>query len=156
LSATIPESVSPPVIGVIRVLAGIDGVAAVLTLRAGRQSRWQCPPIRCGGRGSRKVSLVILTGVCLKVPETARRSSVAAGSRGGPAGCSVTGDDGRDGQPEPALGLVRQAGPEPARNAPGQGGHDDLVELMIGEHLFHGFQRAGAAEIALDGGAQPG
>jgi hypothetical protein len=36
---------------VIRVLAGIDGVAAVLTLRAGRQSRWQCPPIRCGGRG---------------------------------------------------------------------------------------------------------
>jgi hypothetical protein len=65
-----------------RVLGGTDGVTAVLTLRAGRRFCWRCPPIRCGGRGSGWVSLVILTG-CARMSGTARRSSVAAGWRGG-------------------------------------------------------------------------
>src|SRR5271157_2431433 len=63
-------------------------------------------------------------------------------------------DDGRDWQPEPALGLTGQVGPEPARDDLGQGDHDDLVELVIGEHLLHGLKRAGTPEIALDGNAQ--
>jgi hypothetical protein len=58
---------------------------------------------------------------------------------------SVTGDDGRDRQSEPALCLMRQVGPEPARDGLGQGGHDDLVELAIGARLLDGLQRVGAA-----------
>src|SRR5215467_5612016 len=47
---------------------------------------------------------------------------------------SVTGDDRGDWQIEPAPGLMRQVGPQPARDAPREGGHDDLIELMIGQH----------------------
>src|SRR5881394_3930966 len=71
-------------------------------------------------------------------------------------GWSVTGDDGRDREPEPAAGLVRQVGPEPARDAPGQGGHDDLVELVIGEYCSDGLQRDGTPQISLNGDAHSG
>jgi len=72
------------------------------------------------------------------------------------AGRSVTGDDGRDRQSEPALRLMRQVGPEPARDVLGQGGHDDLVELAIYACLPDGLQGVGAAQIALDRHAQRG
>jgi hypothetical protein len=47
-------------------------------------------------------------------------------------GRSVTGHDGGDRQSEPALCLMRQVGPEPARDVPGPGGHDDLAGLPAG------------------------
>src|SRR6266542_6588281 len=76
--------------------------------------------------------------------------SPACGTSSWQDGWSVTGDDGRDWQSEPALGLMWQVRPEPARDVLGQGGHDDLVELVIGAHFVNGLQRAGASEIALD------
>jgi hypothetical protein len=66
-------------------------------------------------------------------------AAVAAAPACGPALASpeqsVAGDDGRGRLLEPALSLMRQIGPQLARDAPGQSGHDDLVELMLGEHL---------------------
>lgn len=47
-----------------------------------------------------------------------------------------------------------QAGPEPARDSPRQRGHDDLVELVIGERLVRGLERAGTPQIALGRDAQ--
>src|SRR5208282_232178 len=64
-------------------------------------------------------------------------------------GRSITGDDGRDRQSEPALHLMRQVGPEPAGGVLRQRGHDDLVELAIGAHLLGTIvpitERAGAS-----------
>jgi hypothetical protein len=66
----------------LRVLAGTDGVTAELTLRAGRRFRWQCPPIRCGGRGIGEGLPCDLDGVRLNVRD--RKAIVhGAGWRGG-------------------------------------------------------------------------
>ncbi len=62
---------------------------------------------------------------------------------------SVADDDSRDGQTEPALRLTGQPGSEPARDAPRQSGHDNLVELATGAHLLKGRQRVWVAEFAL-------
>ena len=47
-----------------------------------------------------------------------------------------------------------QVCPQPARDGAGQRGHDDLVEPVIGEHLLHGLQRLGTAQVTLDGDTQ--
>jgi PadR family transcriptional regulator AphA len=75
---------------------------------------------------------------------------VLAARGSGPA----LGDDGRDRQPEPALGPVGQVGPQPVRDGPGQRGYDDLVELVIGEGLLHGLHRLGTAQVTFDGDTQ--
>ena len=62
---------------------------------------------------------------------------------------SALGDDGGDRQPVPALCLPGQIGSQPAGERLGQGGHDDFVEMVIGEHLLDGLERAGAAEGAV-------
>jgi len=67
---------------------------------------------------------------------------------------AAPGDDGGDRQPEPALGPVRQVGPQPARQMPGQRRHDDLVELVIGECLLDRLQRVGSSQITFGGDAQ--
>src|SRR5262249_24536039 len=58
-------------------------------------------------------------------------AATGAGTAGGMV--AAPGDDGGDLQPEPALGPVRQVGPQPARQVPGQRGHDNPGERLSGE-----------------------
>ncbi len=77
--------------------------------------------------GSRDTSRLVGAGH----PRTPVDVRVLAAVASGPA----LSKDGRDRQPEPPLGPMWQVGPQPARDGPGQRGHDDLVEPVIGEHL---------------------